>query len=1013
MSIKAPEAGTIQLIVVTALITAFISTLFGVFGKRAAEVLLDFILRPIRFIRESIYRWIAPRNPLSISLRSYKRHVARSNLTRIENPVGPNLSVPLEYAFAPLKLISSDTRDTVDLFEHVARSYRCIVLGGPGTGKTTLMKSLVTSMLGGRSNETLDKLIPVFVVLRNLAKNGHSVKQAIISSFADYHFPGADRFVERALEMGKLLIVLDGLDEVGASREFVANEILRFCEWDEQQQHRNRIIVTCREYSYRIRDLQSAIKDIVRVEPFANHHMRIFLQGWPPHKGRIAMKLYGLIQGDRQLRDICRNPLLLTILTGLFLDTDSFELPTSRERFYKAAVDELLVQRPARRQIKQSFDPEDKRQVLERVALERLETAKAHEDPEELSTTAIIGKAAEILRNDFDPHALIKELVDINGIIRPANEESYTCAHRTIQEYFAAREARRTRRTREVVDKFGRRSELIEVLYFYCGLVNNIPAITSIIQAFANQSKWLEAGKCLSHSKESVEKELVTLVASNIRAQIRPKTDFSAALELLSSLAQRDDPGFEVPRRLFADAIDDLAEGYGEQGAAALESVLAASPEAAMKVIPSLLDHESQRWKSAAVQLLRDIGTDEALDRLVQLLVSPDVFVRSEAAKVLAGMVDSRHRDLRERASLLPDKRDADIWPLNKYFPSRLAIPISEALLNPEESKSIAIRCAVKAFRIKQTHTEASNRRFIKQWRHVPRDLVFQRSRLTVGRVLTILGIVLPISFLVSTTLVSQLGRYRGETLILCPRKSPVRSIQAARITHVSELSRAVVDDITSKFPPNATGWRRVLPWHWSVEPIIPSEKASAFLTVKGWVNDLVVDPYEVAVKAEQIDELSGLAANDKVSALRTGVDNLAMSLPRLDGSPYLVVNPSKEGKWSVLMLFLSLPLVIFMLRSIRSRYLTRLRLQKRELLSVSISIQIAMASIGLASLLFLFHRGTILLRSVPLIAAVSFVIAGFIVPRWPWPNNPLLKTILEFGARSDRNEKDAELSSE
>src|SRR4051812_181090 len=212
---NAPAQGTIALIVVTATITAVIAVL----GRRVAEALLDWILRPFKWLLEKLYHWVAPRNPLSISLRNYKRRFRRSWLTKIENPIGPELDVPLEHAFAPLKLISSSSQETIDLFTHVSAHRRGVVLGGPGTGKTTLMKSLVTTVVNGRANETLNALIPVFVVLRKLAVKQQTVREAIITTFADFHFPGADKFVDSALSQGRMLIVLDGLDEVGVNRE--------------------------------------------------------------------------------------------------------------------------------------------------------------------------------------------------------------------------------------------------------------------------------------------------------------------------------------------------------------------------------------------------------------------------------------------------------------------------------------------------------------------------------------------------------------------------------------------------------------------------------------------------------------------------------------------------------------------------------------------------------------------------------------------------------------------------
>jgi len=308
---KAPDQGTIALILITAVISSLV---VGVFGKKLAESVLDLLLWPMRRLGEAAYRWIAPRNPFSIALRTYRKTLLRSNLARMENPVGPDLDVPLEYAFAPVKLKSGTDQEPINLFTYAADNRRCIVLGGPGTGKTTLMKSLVTSVTKKQCHNDLDELIAVFVVLRNLAKNRHTVQQAIVAAFADHHFPGADGFADSTLAAGKMIIILDGLDEVGANRQFVADQILNFCQYDGQRETPNRVLVTCREHSYATMDLRTEIPAILRVEPFANHHMRVFLAGWPPHKGRTAIGLYAKIQDDAQIRDICRNPLLLTIL---------------------------------------------------------------------------------------------------------------------------------------------------------------------------------------------------------------------------------------------------------------------------------------------------------------------------------------------------------------------------------------------------------------------------------------------------------------------------------------------------------------------------------------------------------------------------------------------------------------------------------------------------------------------------------------------------------------------------
>jgi hypothetical protein len=1025
---RAPETGTIALIVVTALI----SMLMGVFGKAAAEWLMNLILRPVRFVKETVYGWLAPRNPFSISLRSYKKHVSRSNLTRIENPVGPNLEVPLEHAFAPLKLISSATEESVDLFSQTASSRRFIVLGGPGTGKTTLMKSLVTGVLKGRAREAaLKDLIPVFVVLRNLAKKGHTVEQAVVSSFADYHFPGAEKFVASALEQGKMLVILDGLDEVGASRDFVAEQIQKFCEYDAQREHPNRLIVTCRENSYRTKDLQGVIPEVVRVEPFANHHMRVFLQGWPAHKGRTAMKLYGLIQNDPQIRDICRNPLLLTILTGLYLDTDNFELPTSRERFYKDAVDELLIQRPIRRQIKQTFDADDKRQILERVSLDRLETVTPREDPEEFTQEVIRQKAAEVLRReDFDPRELIRELVEINGIIKPGTEGSYTCAHRTIQEYFAAREARRRRTTEEVVEHFGSRPEFIEVLYFYCGLVDNLPALSYVVNTFVGQRRWLEAGRCILFMKEPPDKASVERVAGELHDQVSPSVEYKAALEVLSSLAQRRAPEFEPAREFFARAVDRLAEGYGESGASALESALATSPEAAMKVVPGLLKHQSPRWRETAVQLLRDIGTDEALDQLVQLLNYADPFVRAQAGRMLAEMIRSRPHDLRTRAALLPPRTDPDIWPLEEYFPGSLAIPIAESLADSEETKSEAINHAARAVRARNGGAGRSERHFLNLWRRVPRDLALKRRKRHVGRTLALCSYATLVACLMGVAALHIWGYRTDKGLVLTLTPLRLHRIEAARLREVQERVHSITDDIRQRYRPSVTGVERFYPSNWSPEPVLPDGKDKAYETVSGWSFNNIT-PYDVLAESPRLGELRGFVPDDKVEDLEASLRLLQQNVPDLGGASHTFIAPSVSAAFVfiimpvyifVILHLILLPagglssrrvrapdLLIFYRKSIGNLLTSILKNMKNNLSgapgslgylnsgrSLIVNFSLVLPFVG-TWILFYTGAGKAPWLLFPLGLVAAGMIAGWFLQRLDWPRNPLLHVVNEI----------------
>lgn len=883
---KAPTQGTVEAIVYTAMITTII---VGVFGKRLAEFLLRLWILPFVSLNRVVYRWIAPRNPLSISLRTYRKHLLRSNLTRLENPVGASVTIDLKQAFAPLKLISKATDVRIDLYEYAEKATRTVVLGGPGTGKTTLMKSLVLHNLAPRSL----KIIPVFVVLRNLAKNQHSIFQAVVAAFADHHFPGADHFVESSLEAGRLLIVLDGLDEVGASREFVVQQILDFCNFDDQRTRKNQLYVTCREHSYRSQDLAVAIPNVLQVEPFGSHHMRIFLKGWPKFQNRYAIELYALIQDDAQIRDICRNPLLLTILTGLYLVEEKFDLPASRQQFYQEAIHELMESRPARRAIKQTFRPEIKRQVLERVALERLEDFISTEDPEEFTLSAIKKQADALFQEKYDVHELVKELVDINGILRPSKDDSYTCAHRTIQEYFAAREATRRRTVEDVVSAFGQRPELIEVLYFYCSLIDNIPSLSNIIDTFISKKQWIIAGRALANMREPPNSEIVITVGSEIASMVASGAETKSALETLSALASRKDASFEGASRIFNSSIDRLAS-RDESGASALETAISAAPEIALKLIPGMLAHQSPRWKDAALQLLGDIGTDDALDQLVRLLNSNEEYIRQGAALRLAGLLRTRSAEINDRSALLPDHRDRCIWSLSDFFADNIMISMATALAPIDKlTGNSAVDAATRAVRgIKKN----SDKIFLRQWRCAGRDARLQQLGRKLGMAIRRFVMITAVSFI---SLIFLLNLTINKGILISPPPDVFSIIPGERISLVKEKSSVIVEEIKLAVPPNASGWARILPWNWSVEPALPESGQQAYEAIERWSRgtfNVSALPAEVAA----LGALGSVVSEARMSELKNSVKPLLMATSKCTRTPCVFLSFS-GFQWQLL----------------------------------------------------------------------------------------------------------------
>ncbi|MCP4581108.1 MAG: NACHT domain-containing protein [candidate division Zixibacteria bacterium] len=856
-----PPEGTLYYILIATIVAAIV-------GKYSDILFKKIIYWPIAKVWNLFYKLIAPSNFLSLSFYNYKRHILRSKIARIETVVGPVLKIPLEQAYAPIKFISREVEQGIDLFEHTSKCNRFIVLGGPGTGKTTQMKCLIINMLEKKTRTELDKVIPVFIVLRKLASKKHTVKEAIIAAFEKYNFPKAHKYVETCLTRGKMLIILDGLDEVGVNKAFVNKEIREFCENDDLQQEKNHVIVTCREHSYQNDELRDVLPNVVKVEPFANHHIRIFLKGWPLHHKRNAIQLYSKIQDDPVIRDICRNPLMLTILTGLYMDVQNFEIPTNRTNFYENVVDELMIKRPERREIKQIYHPKDKIKILERISLERLETVRENEDPEELSTSAIRKYAYELWGDEYNIRKLIEELVDFNGIIKMSGNEAYTCSHRTIQEYLAAREAHRTKNTKQFLEQFSEHDYLIEVVYFYCGLIRNIPQINEIVSSFTDLKKWKEAGRCILFTSESPNESEIRLVSEKLLNYLSNQQDVEICLELLSSLTQKRDAVFESTREIFNHAIDLLAKRKGDSDASALETVLSASPEIAMKVIPGLLQHDSGRWKRAAVKLLHDIGTDDALDKLIQLLESSDSDIKYEASLLLADLIKTRKKELLKRKDLLPNRQDLNFWPLEDHFPSQIALPMAEALVGRDHSSNFAINSAAKAIEI-NTIKDKNDKNYLRAWYRIPFYLKAKKCLSYLGDFILAIGLFSVTIFNFTIIAITMLSFFNQDFIMVDINSFQIHSFSYESIINLNLEAKNLATIVEEHYPSNASGISRILPWNWEVEPILPDSINEAYkilLDLKMTFGNLVRNykitqfhPLLELIPSNRLDEFYGL----------------------------------------------------------------------------------------------------------------------------------------------------------
>ncbi len=372
-----------------------------------------------------------------------------------------------------------------------------VLMGGPGSGKSTFLNFVALCMAGElldspdanlallRSpvprEEEDDKepkpqrwrhkaLLPVRVILRDFAASLPRDTEANADHLWDFiasQLPGPLKGHAPLLQQDLLLhgglMLLDGLDEVPEAHAR-RGQIKQAVEGFAQVFGRCRFLVTSRTYAYQKQDWK--LKGFAETEllPFNRGQIERFVETWYAHMAQTfrlnesdAQALAEALKRDTlspHLRELAQRPLLLTLMARLQTMRRG-PLPENREELYKQSVDMLLeqwegfkVKRDRTGQVigaEQSLGAwldasrESIRRELDKLAY------VAHLNQPELVGTADIRQAdliAALLaaspNPDFRPQRVEEYLRDRAGLLNSHGVGLYQFPHRSFQEYLAA-----------------------------------------------------------------------------------------------------------------------------------------------------------------------------------------------------------------------------------------------------------------------------------------------------------------------------------------------------------------------------------------------------------------------------------------------------------------------------------------------------------------------------------------------------------------------------------------------
>jgi hypothetical protein len=347
-------------------------------------------------------------------------------------------------------VVAAEETPPVPALEQVRLQPRNVIVGIPGSGKSTLADWLQICVAGAEEPLVLrgQQAIPLLLRVRHLDPLDLPGGSALIekATASQYHarlMPAG--WIERQMAAGRVLFMLDGLDEV--EPELRDRYVLPWLRGLCRQYPDCFYVVSSRPVGY----VTGALKDDgfteCELQDFDDEQVGEYCRHWctsvrlARNESSEEARAEGARDGQQivtgfvehpHTRNLARNPLMLSAIC-LVNYFEGGQLPRDRAVLYRLCVEGLLHHWDRRRGIHSDFTLDEKLRTCREVAL-----AMQADDRAEYEADRVRTIFSDVLRHASRAEALLEHIRYRTGLLLERRPGIFAFAHLTFQEYLAA-----------------------------------------------------------------------------------------------------------------------------------------------------------------------------------------------------------------------------------------------------------------------------------------------------------------------------------------------------------------------------------------------------------------------------------------------------------------------------------------------------------------------------------------------------------------------------------------------